>query len=82
MERIVRILNDNLLKARSIKSGVSPPPCCIDVLLQVTADLESLHVTDLVVKGGLSGVDTRFIKAVIAEARAVRKERTISRTPR
>ena len=80
MERIVRILTDNLLKARNIKSGVTP--FCSDVLLQVTADLESLHVTDLVVKGSLSGVDTRFIKAVIAEARAEKKERTISRTPR
>ena len=80
MERIVRIFTDNFLKARSIKSGVSP--FCIDVLLQVTEDFESLHVTDLVVKGSLSGVDTRFIKAVIAEARAEKKERTISRTPR
>jgi hypothetical protein len=80
MERIVPIFTDNFLKARSIKSGVSP--FCIDVLLQVTEDFESLHVTDLVVKGSLSGVDTRFIKAVIAEARAEKKERTISRTPR
>ena len=52
------------------------------MLLQVTEDLESLHVKDLVVKGGLSGVESRFIKAVIAEARVGQKERTTSRTPR
>ena len=80
MERIVRILAYNLLKARCLESGVSP--LCIVTLLQVTEDLESLHVTDLVVKGRLSGVDARFFKAVIAEARALKKERTISRTPR
>ena len=58
------------------------PRFAVKLLMQVVEDLESLHVKDLVVKGGLSGVDTRFIKVLIAEALAAKKERTISRTPR